>query len=201
MVESLARHHPETTFHQYYTESHRQPTPNQLNTNINQPQHQQSANQVEWEVNNQHLTSISNPNNNTTQPTTNAQSAAQSHKSRKTKSNLKNRCYETSNDSDFISDSDQRSFKVGEANIIKHTSPSQSELQWLRTYPTVAVTIPTSSRFAKARYYRYYRLNNMSYRFPASLTRKLSKYSKRLNAHMSMVSFTCCDSVSILSFH
>lgn len=40
----------------------------------------------------------------------------------------------------------------------------------------------------------------MSHRFPNSLAGKLSRYLKRLKAHMSMVSFTGRDSISILSF-
>lgn len=100
-----------------------------------------------------------------------------------------------------------KSMQKEEKDIELETKRTPKQRKWkkirileLRTDPTFAVTKSTSSRFAKALYYCYYRLNKMSDRVPAPLIGKLSKYSKRLKAQMPMVSFTDRDSISILSF-
>lgn len=125
------------------------------------------------------------------QPTTNTQSTTQSCKSHKTKSNGdSNGPDDRSNHVEPDSDSDYRSFEVDKSNVTHRTSLSKSDFFKLQTDPTVPVIIASSSRFAKSFDYHYYRLNNMSDRFPASLTTKLSKYSTRLKAHMSVMNFS-----------
>lgn len=73
------------------------------------------------------------------------------------------------------------------------------ELFSLRTDPSIPVIKPTSTHFITALDYHYYRFNNTSPRFPSSLTGKLTIFSKRLKAHISIVSVTGRDSISILS--
>lgn len=94
MAEPSARNHPENYFSPNANGSHSTtPNPNPIltlnnkhsKTNINQFNQQPSTPQDEFETTNQHISNISNPN--VTHPTTNTQSATQSRKSQKTKSN------------------------------------------------------------------------------------------------------------------
>lgn len=103
-----------------------------------------------------------------------------------------------SNDSVAESDSDQPSLEVYEKNVTDLTSLPESELISLLTDPSVQS--PTNiSQIEESARIPLLSPNDISDRFLASLTGKISKYSKRIKAHMYMVSFNYHDTVLIFS--